>query len=90
MFWVYVLKSEDDDKLYTGYTGSPKSRFNLHRSGKVYSTKFRGNFKLIYIEGGLNETDAKKRERFLKSGPGKRYLKSRLKYFSKEPWPVRS
>jgi hypothetical protein len=43
--------------------------------------KNRGPFLLIYYEACLNEQDAKGRERYLKSGMGKRYLKNRLKRF---------
>lgn len=83
MFYVYVLRSEKDGKLYTGSTNDLKRRFGLHQTGKVISTAARRPFELIYYEASLNETDCRKRERFLKSGPGKKYLRNRLKFFLK-------
>jgi len=70
-----------DSKYYTGYTIDLRKRFNEHNSNKVFSTKNRGPFSLIYYEACINEDDAKAREKYLKSGMGKRYLKNRLKRF---------
>ncbi len=81
MYYFYIIQSQRDGKLYTGSTKHLRKRFNEHNSGKVFSTKNRGPFKLIYYEGCLNEYDVKDRERYLKSGMGKRYIKNRLKRF---------
>ena len=81
MFYTYLIQSRKDGKCYTGSTGDLRKRFNEHNSGKVFSTKNRGPFKLIYYEACLNEHDARCREKYLKSGMGKRYLKNRLKRF---------
>ena len=70
-----------DGKFYTGYTIDLRRRFNEHNSNRVFSTKGRGPFRLIYYEACINEDDAKGREKYLKSGMGKRYLKNRLKRF---------
>ena len=80
-YYIYILQSKKDRKWYTGYTSDLRKRFNQHSSNEVYSTKNRGPFDLIYYEACLNSTDAKSREKFLKSGMGKRYLKNRLKRF---------
>ncbi len=81
MFYTYVLLSKKDNRLYTGYTGDLRKRFIAHNSGKVQATKNRGPFELIYYEACLNEQDATAREKYLKTGMGKRYLKNRLKRF---------
>lgn len=82
-FWVYVLKSLKDGKKYTGYTKDLPSRFEAHQNGKVSSTKDRRPFELIYFEGCLNQQDATKREKYLKTHYGKMFLKNRLKsYFT--------
>jgi len=81
MHYVYVIKSSKDGKLYTGCTEDLRKRFNLHNAGKVSSTKGRGHFELIYYEASLNREDAYTREKYLKTGMGKRYLKNRLKRF---------
>ncbi len=81
MHYVYVLRSEKDGKWYAGCTEDLQKRISEHNDGKTYSTKGRGPFKMIYCEASLNKEDAFAREEYLKSGMGKRYLKSRLKRF---------
>ena len=80
-YYVYVLQSEKDGNWYTGYTSDLKKRLQEHNKGYNFSTKNRRPRKLIYYEASLNENDAKARERYLKSGMGKRYLRNRLKLF---------
>ena len=81
MFYTYVLKSEKDGKMYTGYTNDLRKRFKEHNDGKSLYTKGKGPFNIIYYEACIEKQDAKVRELYLKSGKGKRYLKSRLKKF---------
>ena len=81
MHYIYVLKSTKDGKFYTGCTEDLRKRFREHNADKVNSTKGRGPFQLIYYEASLDSTDAFAREKYLKSGMGKRYLKNRLKRF---------
>lgn len=76
-----MLKSLLDKNFYTGYTNDLKERVKQHNSRFNLSTKFRGPLKLIYYEACLNEIDAKQREKYLKSGIGKRFLKQRLKNY---------
>lgn len=83
MFYTYVLRSKKDHKFYTGFTNNLKERYKLHKAGKVTSTKHRGELELIYFESCLNEIDAVRREKYLKSGLGKKFLKSRLKFWYK-------
>jgi len=83
MHYVYVLLSRKDGKFYTGSTGDLKNRLALHNQGQVPSTKGRQSFKLIYYEASLDKEDAFQREKYLKSGMGKRFLRNRLKnYFN--------
>lgn len=81
MNYTYVLRSKKDGKLYTGSTGDLRKRFIEHNTGKNFSTKGRGPFELIYYEACIEHEDAYAREKFLKSGPGKAYIKKRLKRF---------
>lgn len=80
-FYTYVLFSEKDNNLYTGYTADLENRLKEHKTGKVFSTKSRLPIKLIYCEACLEEKDALQREKYLKSGKGKKYLKNRLRRF---------
>ncbi|MDI6804726.1 MAG: GIY-YIG nuclease family protein [Bacteroidota bacterium] len=77
-YYVYILKSEKDGNFYTGYTRDLRARINMHNNGEVSSTKERRPLKLVYFEGCLNQQDATKREKYLKTAWGKRYIKSRL------------
>ncbi|MDO9231050.1 MAG: GIY-YIG nuclease family protein [bacterium] len=81
MQYVYVLKSKKDNKNYVGYTKNLKLRFEQHNKGLVLSTKNRTPLNLIYYEACLNQKDATKREKYLKTIYGKRYIKSRLKSY---------
>ena len=81
MFYTYVIQSKKDGKWYTGSTNNLRKRFREHNDNKVSSKKDRGPIELIYYEACMNEQDAQIREKYLKSGMGKRYLKNRLKHF---------
>lgn len=77
-FYVYVLQSQKDRKLYIGYTNNLKKRIKEHNKGKSFATKMRTPLKLIYFEGCLNQDDAKRREDYLKTTQGRRFLGLRL------------
>ena len=81
MFYTYVLQSKKDGQWYTGATNDLQKRFKEHNEGKVPATKDKGPFQLIYFEACLSKDDAFARERYLKTGMGKRYIKNRLKRF---------
>lgn len=78
MYYVYILKSQKDDRLYAGHTENLAKRFKEHNSGKVKSTKDRTPLVLIYYEASNMLIDAVKREKALKTGFGRAYLKRRL------------
>jgi putative endonuclease len=81
MYYTYVLRSRKDGKFYTGSTNNLRKRFDEHNNGMVSSTKNRRAFELIYYEACFDEQDVRAREKYLKSGMGKRYLRNRLKRF---------
>ncbi|MEA1909791.1 MAG: GIY-YIG nuclease family protein [Patescibacteria group bacterium] len=81
MHYVYILQSLTDNKHYTGATDDLQNRLKLHNINQVITTKNRGPFKLIYYEACDNQQDSYAREKYLKSGMGKRYIKNRLKRF---------
>jgi len=80
-YYIYILYGEADELLYTGYTKDLKQRIEAHNQGRVPSTKKRIPFKLIYFEACLNQADAIAREKYLKSGMGKKFIKNRLKCY---------
>ena len=79
MIYVSVLKSLKDGKWHTGLTENLSQRIAERNERKVFSTKLCRPLVLIYNEACLSKSNAKRRERYLKTGMGKRYLKNRLK-----------
>ncbi len=75
MFYVYILHSEKNGQLYTGFTNDLKARLSKHQNGFVRTTKHRRPLNLIYYEAYLFESDAKRREKYLKGGNGKEDLR---------------
>jgi len=78
MYYVYVLKSQVDGKLYIGYTTNLKNRLQKHQYGEVPSTSPRRPLELIFYEGYKNMEDAKRREGYLKTSKGKSSLRMML------------
>ncbi|MDD4062304.1 MAG: GIY-YIG nuclease family protein [Candidatus Pacebacteria bacterium] len=81
MYYTYVLLSKKDENFYIGYTFDLKRRLSEHNSGAVSSTKNRGKLILIYCEICLNKNDAIKREKYFKTGFGRRFLNNRLENY---------
>lgn len=84
-YFVYILLSEKDQKLYVGCTKDVDKRIEDHNSGRVLSTKNRYPFVLLYKECFAEKADAFQRERFLKSLWSGRFKKKLLnEYFNKK------
>ena len=81
MYYIYVLRSLRDNKLYTGYNSNLKQRFEEHTKGKIEVTKHRRPFILIYYEAFLNKQDVTAREKFLKTQWGRNFLRRILKNY---------
>lgn len=78
MRYVYVLKLANAS-LYTGTTNDLKKRPQEHNAGKVVATKSNLPAKLVFYEAFENEKDAWRREKYLKSGWGRRHLREMLR-----------
>jgi putative endonuclease len=76
--YVYILRSQVDGQFYVGLTRDLLARVRMHNDGCVRSTKKRRPLELVYWEGCRNEGDAARRDKYLKSAWGKRYIKNRL------------
>ena len=83
MQYVYILIN-NDGHFYAGCTSDLKRRVTEHNSGKSLYTSKRGPYKLIYYEACISKKDAYAREKYLKSGMGKRYIRNRLKEYMDE------
>jgi len=78
MYYVYILRSKIDTKLYIGFTKDLRTRIKRHNEGINKSTVNRKPLELIYYEGYISEKDARKREVFLKSGRGHEVMYKQL------------
>lgn len=78
MYYVYVLKSIKDSKLYVGHTKNLTNRIKQHNQGLVEATQKRRPLKIVYYEASNILEDTIKREASLKTGFGRAYLKRRL------------
>jgi putative endonuclease len=76
MFFVYVLRSEKDGRLYKGYCEDVQKRLKEHNSGRVSSTKAYRPWKVVYTETFITEEEVLAREKYLKTGAGREYLDS--------------
>ena len=74
---VYIIQILKDNKFYTAITNNIERRLREHNRGTTStpSTKNRGPFKLIYRENGFTLPEARKREKYLKSGIGREWRK---------------
>lgn len=78
MYYVYILRSIRDRKLYIGFTNNIYRRISEHQHGKSDSTACRRPFQLIFYEAFFNKDDAQRRESYFKTTKGKTALKLML------------
>jgi putative endonuclease len=79
MFYVYVIKSQSTGKTYIGQTADLQKRLASHNDPNnhltLHTKRNKGPWILIYSEEYPTRSGAVLRERFLKSGQGREYLK---------------
>lgn len=80
MFWVYSLYNKSCSKLYIGQTENLERRIRQHNEHtfKGYTSRYRGEWMLIYKESTSTRSDALKREKQLKSGNGRAFIKTHI------------
>lgn len=79
MYFVYALLSEKDSNFYIGQTSNIERRILEHNNGKTRSTRNRIPFKVIYVKEFAKRLDARKHEKYLKSGFGRKFLTAKFK-----------
>jgi putative endonuclease len=77
-YFIYILISKKDNKMYVGCTTDLEQRLVDHNSGKVSATKNRRPFEIIYSEKYTDKAEAFNRERYLKSLWSARFKKKLL------------
>ncbi len=78
MFYVYILYLTNN-RFYTGFTSDLKRRIQEHKLRKVKYTKSKLPFKLVHYEAYYLESDARRREKYLKTAEGKKFLKQQIR-----------
>ena len=78
MFYVYVLRSELDGRLYKGLTDNLVKRVKQHNNGENKSTKGFLPWTLVHHEAFITREEARKREKYFKSGAGREFLNAFL------------
>jgi putative endonuclease len=76
MWFVYAIKSKRDERIYVGICLHVPNRIDQHNKGKTKSTKGYRPWVLIYQEQLPSRAEARTREKYLKSGAGKEFLKN--------------
>ncbi len=76
MYFVYILKSKVAKKSYVGMTDNIERRLREHNSGKSFFTKNYFPWEIIHKEMYGTREEARKREKYLKSGSGRKFLKT--------------
>ena len=75
-YHVYILYNKKNDKFYIGQTNDIERRLKEHNSGETnYTSKYSGEWMLVYKEEFISRTEAKKRENFLKKQKNKEFYK---------------
>ena len=78
MWYVYILRSEKDKKLYIGSTDNINRRLSEHNSGNVDSTRYRVPLKLEAYFAVTDKPRAIKLEQYLKTGSGRAFTNKRI------------
>jgi len=78
MYYVYVLKSTAHLKSYVGITDDISRRLSQHNSGKHPYTKRYLPWTIIHTEEYPNRIEARRREVYLKSASGRRWLSNNV------------
>jgi putative endonuclease len=79
MYYVYVLKSESKNRFYIGISANLERRLKEHNDGKTKSTKHYRPWILVFSEIYENRILARVREKYLKSGSGREFIKNRAR-----------
>jgi putative endonuclease len=78
MYYVYVLTSQSARHLYIGSSADPDARLAAHNAGRVRSTRSFRPWTRVLLEEHPDRQTAARRERYLKSGWGRQWLRRAL------------
>jgi len=76
VWFAYAVRSLTDGGFYIGMTSNVERRVKEHNAGYNRSTRARGPFEVVYVERCDSRLAAREREKFLKSGVGREFLRT--------------
>ena len=77
-YYIYILKSDQNNKLYIGQTKNLTDRIARHNQNRSLATKLKGPWKIIFQEKYSTRSEAIKREKYLKSLKNKNYIEQKI------------
>ena len=83
LFYVYIIENTLNNGWYIGFSTDVERRLEEHNAkiGSEHTRKTKGDWKIIYLEGYIDKRDALGREKYLKSGSGRKYIKKQLVHY---------
>jgi putative endonuclease len=78
MFTVYVLRDKNG-KVYKGQTNNLSRRISEHIGGRTFSTSYLHDLQVVYTEEYATREEAVKREKYLKTAAGRKFLKQKMR-----------
>ncbi len=75
MYYVYILLNIARTRTYTGTTNDIARRFKEHNAGEISSSRPYRPYELIHTESFPSLSEARKREKYFKSTPGRRKIR---------------
>ena len=76
MYYTYAISSQSRKYIYVGITNNLKRRLDEHNKGNNKTTKAYRPFKMIFFDEFQTRVEARQKEKYLKSGIGKEFLKT--------------
>jgi len=90
-FWAYILRSEATGKLYIGHTSDLERRIREHNDPEVgrcrYTRKQQGPWRMIHSEPFSTRSEAMEREKYLKSGQGREWIRNHVAGLNRQSPP---
>jgi putative endonuclease len=85
MWFVYIIVSQKDNIHYSGISQDVSKRLDRQNNEKNRFTKGYMPWILLYLEPFHNAADARKREKYFKSGVGRKFIKTMVKNCAGSP-----
>jgi predicted GIY-YIG superfamily endonuclease len=75
---VYILRSDKTGRTYVGFCEDVHVRLHSHNSGHVAATRNGRPWRILWTEEIADYSSARNRERYFKTGGGRRWIAAHL------------